>query len=73
MSNIEDVAETFVDELLRKFYKKVGEGYAGWDEPTSKGDLKELLLEHVAKEDWTRGNLIDIALFCLFLWNLEVN
>jgi len=68
---IDDIILAFSKELLRKFHMKEATGWTGWNKPTSKEQLREQLHAHVEGKDLTSDNLVDIALFCLFLWNLN--
>lgn len=54
----------------RKLEEKGKEGYTEWDNPDFEWELKLKLKEHFKKE-WTSENLVDIANFCNFLWNLR--
>jgi len=57
--------------MLKKFHEKEDEGYTGWDKQMNWGDLVDGIVKHALKEGFTADSLIDIALYCLFLWNLE--
>ena len=72
----------FAAAMTRKLNRKRDEGKVGWNqEPytvqTDRGDLvhrygctvahlKRLLMEHVEK-----GDVVDIANFCMMIWNRE--
>lgn len=67
---IEDVILAFSKDMLRKFHMKESIGWYGWNYPADKELLKEQLITHI-KKGFDSGNLIDIALFCAFLWNIN--
>ena len=73
MEKIDRVMAKFRVALLEKFDKKEIDGFTGWDEQTSWGMLVDGLFKHVEEKELSPDNLIDIALYCLFLWNLEVS
>jgi len=53
-----------------KLKKKEKEGWVGWDNPIKKKLLEAKLMEHTLKSLSNQENLVDIANFCNFLWNL---
>lgn len=53
----------------KKLEAKEKEGWTGWDNPDNKKLLKAKLMKHIIKP-LTQDNLVDIANFCNFLWNL---
>ena len=71
MDKIDRVMAKFRVALLKKFHEKEAEGFSGWDCQTSWSFLVNDLLEHERDIELTPESLIDIALYCLFLWNLE--
>ena len=71
LEKIDRVMAKFRVAMLKKFHKKESEGYTGWDKQPSWNDLVSGLFEHVGEKQFDEDNLIDIALYCLFLWNLE--
>ena len=73
MEKIDRVMAEFRLAMLEKFYKKEAEGYDKWYEQPSWEMLVDGLLQHVGEKEFSADNLIDIALYCLFLWNLEVS
>jgi hypothetical protein len=72
----EDLArlvDDFSGIMLKKLIeKKRSEGYEGWDEPSISNidGLWDQLTDHVEKGS-DHDNLVDIANFCAFLWNLR--
>ena len=52
-----------------KLELKEKEGWAGWDNPEFEKKLRNDLRSHVEKA-LSQENLVDIANFCDFLWNL---
>jgi len=54
---------------LNKLKAKERLGWSGWDDIKNKDILEERFIKHV-KTPLTQDNLIDIANFCMFLWNL---
>ena len=56
----------------KKLETKEKQGWFGWDNPDNKEKLERYLIEHTEKP-LTQRNLIDIANFCNFLWNLIEN
>ena len=63
---LQKVVTAFAKAMLVKLHNKVEEGYKGWDSETYKEDIKVCLKQHVEK-----GDPVDIANFCMMLWNLE--
>ena len=57
---------------MKKLVAKQKQGYYGWDDPTKRENLESLFREHTNRP-LTQRNLIDIANFCDFLWNLIEN
>lgn len=53
----------------KKLAAKERRGFAGWDKQKNKELLEEGLMEHI-KKPLTQSNLVDIADYCNFLWNL---
>ena len=53
----------------KKLAAKEKRGFAGWDKQKNKELLERGLIEHI-KKPLTQRNLIDIANYCNFLWNL---
>ena len=58
----------FKAEMGAKLKAKREEGRGGWRDPDqcSIAHLENLLIAHVPKRDW-----IDVANFCMMLWNRE--
>ncbi len=67
---------------MQKLEKKEKEGFTKWNDPNFKYDLIHKLwahcVEYVGKyrdeeknRETNKDNLVDIANFCIFLWNLE--
>lgn len=54
----------------QKLEKKEKEGFDGYYKSENKKQLEIDLLAHIAK-GFTPDNLIDIANYCNFLWNLD--
>ena len=52
-----------------KLELKEKEGFTGWNNPENKKLLKGGFEEHICKA-LTQDNLVDIANYCMFLWNL---
>ena len=59
----------FLNACMEKIKEKEEEGYGGWDKPELIKYLEEGLIEHT-KKILTQDNLVDIANYCIFLWNL---
>lgn len=57
--------------MIKLEYKE-NAGYLGWDILAFEKDLQEDLISHT-KKPLTQDNLVDIANFCNFLWNLIEN
>ena len=56
------------DAMEEKLYAKHLEGRGGWHNDCGISYLEQLLSDHINK-DWTPSNLVDIANFCMMLWN----
>lgn len=58
----------FALAMRLKLRNKRAEGKYGWDDPLvcSMEELHEMLNEHIAK-----GDPVDIANFCMMIWNRE--
>ena len=54
---------------VEKLMAKQRQGYFGWDNLEAKPNLESLFKEHTNRP-LTQKNLVDIANFCMFLWNL---
>ena len=56
----------FAEAMKQKLAKKRAQGYSGWNDPRAcrVSRLKKLLHEHIAK-----GDPVDIANFCMMIWN----
>jgi len=65
----------FADAMREKLWKKLNQGYSGWNDDTDPGlheMLLEKLFEHVDKvKAGDRKQLVDIANLCAMLWNLD--
>ena len=59
----------FNHACYKKLAAKERRGFSGWNKQKNKELLEEGLMEHI-KKPLTQGNLIDIADYCNFLWNL---
>ena len=59
----------FNHACIKKLEAKQRQGYYGWDKVENKTNLESLFQEH-KNRPLTQRNLIDIANFCMFLWNL---
>jgi len=81
--DVEDEEEVALRRLCHRFsffmlqkmiHKKRTDGYYGWEEKTTdnaKG-LRDGIENHWERDDrYEISNLIDLANFCAFLWNLE--
>jgi len=74
---LKKVLSDFSEIMLNKLMKKYDEcGCIGWD----RKDFKETLIlglgEHIHKyysNNFSSSSLIDIANYCMFLWNLNSN
>jgi len=62
----------FGKAMLDKLDKKYSEGYKGWYEDNENNIeyLENALLDHF-KKPLAKENLVDIANFCAFLWNIK--
>ncbi|RLG36446.1 MAG: hypothetical protein DRO01_08115 [Thermoproteota archaeon] len=68
---LDDFSKAMYDKLMAKYRK---EGYRGWDSPECEKFLIAGLIEHVSKSysgNFSPDSLIDIANYCMFLWNLK--
>ena len=54
---------------LNKLSQKEKEGWGGWDWECCKTSF-EKRIKHDAKRELTQKSLINIANYCMFLWNL---
>ena len=54
--------------MLSKLEQKRDEGYSGWNNDCTVAHLEGLLQRHIEKP-WEPRNLVDIANFCMMLWN----
>lgn len=56
----------FAQAMQEKMKISRDKGRSGWNDPKQVSELKlqEMLLEHMAK-----GDVVDIANFCMFIWN----
>lgn len=62
----DDIAvDKFAKAMKEKLAKARERGRSGWEDMTS-DELSDMLREHVAK-----GDPIDVANFCMFLWSLK--
>ena len=59
----------FHNARMAKLEFKEHAGYLGWDIIPFKEDLQKDLISHTEKP-LTQYNLVDIANYCNFLWNL---
>lgn len=59
----------FNHACYKKLAAKERRGFSGWDKQKNKELLEKGLMEHI-KKPLTQSNLIDIADYCNFLWNL---
>lgn len=71
MEKIDRVMAQFRTEMLSKFHEREAEGCRGWDIQPMWATLVNKLFTHVKEKPICPTNLIDIALLCMFLWNLE--
>ena len=67
---LHDAVQNFSGAMMNKLLKKQSEGYQGWDRPECREVLEEKLLAHV-KRGLEGENLVDIANFCMMLWQME--
>ena len=60
--------DRFARAMRAKLAEKAAEGKYGWDDPDvcDIDELKGMLIEHVEK-----GDPVDIANFCMMIWNRE--
>lgn len=64
---LKDCTEAFSKEMYAKLLQKQKEGHAGWDDKHFEDTkLFEMLLEHAGK-----GDMVDVAILAMFLWNRE--
>lgn len=58
----------FAIAMREKMTEKRLQGYAGWHNDCTVVHLEALLQEHIEKT-WDPRNLVDIANFCMMIWN----
>jgi hypothetical protein len=87
MESLSKAVADFGEEMRAKLWKKLRQGYSGWDDDSDSSlvpYLQEKLIEHVKKYFKTQpdsatvtpaetdpAQLVDIANLCMFLWRLE--
>lgn len=69
-SKIDSKVFSFSQEMKEKMFKKVEEGFYGWDSSVNISVLKRKLKHHI-KKGYDKKNLIDIANFCMMIYFLE--
>lgn len=60
--------ERLAKEMTQKLLEKRLAGYYGWNNDCTVEHLEGLLKKHIEKP-WTDRNLVDMANFCMMLWN----
>jgi len=65
-----DSAAKFNLACLDKLSQKEKEGWGGWDWESCKFSF-EKRIKHDAKSKLTQKSLVNIANYCMFLWNLK--
>jgi hypothetical protein len=72
LSALNALVDVFALEMKRKLRDAwLRRGRSGWDDPSNIDSLKHGLINHITKGN--SGNMVDVANFCAFLWNHEVN
>lgn len=61
-----NLAYQFADDMVLKFAKKLNESFQGWKSPAFKKQLLKSLKEHIKK-----GDMIDVGIIALMIWNLS--
>lgn len=76
-----EAVDVFAEAMKEKLAKKERDGWEGWDEPGNEAGLKESMVDHILErcicgglrlrvKTFSSPNLVDIANFCMFLWNI---
>lgn len=60
----EEGVDRFAVAMKEKLAKKRAQGYGGWSDDCTVEHLADLLIDHVPK-----GDPVDIANFCMMVWN----
>ena len=61
------LVDAFAEAMTAKLLEKCRRGSGGWDDPEwSVHDIVGRIREHIEK-----GDVIDVANFCAFLWNRQ--
>jgi hypothetical protein len=69
-SKLLEAIDNFQFAMKDRVLQKKDEGFTGWDNPDMKMQMQDDLNKHLRKE-LNSLNLVDIANYCMFLWNLE--
>jgi hypothetical protein len=65
LRQMDDLVDDFAHQMKRKIYRAYDQGRRGWSDPNwTPEQIMESLKDHVEK-----GDPIDIANLCAFLWN----
>jgi hypothetical protein len=71
---LKQLAGVFFEKMGQRLSEKQKEGFTGWDEiDVSKSDLPDRILhkiERVIQANGPKSDLVDIANFAMFLWNV---
>jgi hypothetical protein len=58
--------DTFAKEMGQKIFLQMQKGYQGWDKSEMIETLKQKLLTNFEK-----GDMVDVSILAMFLWNLQ--
>ena len=64
--SLKQAVDAFAAEMLEKLRQKKIDGWRGWCDAGNVPGLRRALVAHVAT-----GDPIDVANYCMFLWNLN--
>jgi len=67
---LEEMVDAFVKEMKAKLRKKYMEGFTGWDDPVwvENGETLTRLIDHAKEEN---PDMVDVANFAAFIWNVQ--
>lgn len=63
---LNELVDSFAEQMKAKLYKKHDEGYTGWDDPSMLPTLELSLIDHAKKDD-----VVDVANIAAMIWRLR--
>lgn len=67
---LNECSRCFREEMLNKLRDKVLQGRKGWDQYENKEKMIDKMIRKAILPNLTQKDLIDIAVYCMFIWNL---